>query len=216
MKKMLLFLLLFSCALFFITYSKNESLENSSFLQNKSISDEIPKPLPLQKNITNDTFFPPKSSNKLNESLVIHLIHEKVNQLRKQNNVSTLELDSQLNKIAYLHSFDMSDRKYFSHINPENEDATMRGLKANFNCTKQIGDYLYSGLGENIAESDIFAFDGKSLIWDTEEEFSNRIVVAWINSPPHKENLLDPTYSSEGIGIVIDSDNLAHITEDFC
>lgn len=88
--------------------------------------------------------------------------------------------DETLEITAYLHSKDMSEKNYFSHIS-KNGDSPVQRLK------KQ--KYFYYSFAENI-----FAAQGYT---PTPQE----VVLAWKNSPTHCKNLMNDTVKEMGVGI---------------
>jgi uncharacterized protein YkwD len=92
-----------------------------------------------------------------------------------------LEMDDTLRRIARLHSEDMAERGFFDHVNPDGDDPFDRMSAAGF-----AGAYPW---GENIAAGS-----------PTPED----VVDAWMNSPPHCENILLGDYRVIGIGLYED------------
>ncbi len=101
---------------------------------------------------------------------------------REKRGLHPLLWDSDLRDIARSHSKDMAENDYFAHRNKVGDGATERGIKAGYSCRKP-GTI---GLGENIH----FGL--------TDPEYT---VQSWMDSPGHRENMLDPTYDRVGIGI---------------
>lgn len=100
------------------------------------------------------------------------------NIVRLDNQVRTvpLTLDERLSNIAQKRAIDMATKHYFSHVSPE-------GYRAWY--FMQQDHYSYYHAGENLAlgfQNDQSAFD------------------AWMNSPGHKANILDPNFTKTGIG----------------
>jgi uncharacterized YkwD family protein len=99
-----------------------------------------------------------------------------VNSARAQNNLPALTIDMQLCNVARIKSQDMIDNNYFSHYSPK-YGSPMDMLKAfgiNF-----VQD------GENIA--------GNQNVTSAEN--------ALMNSPEHRQNILNPNYTHIGVGI---------------
>lgn len=98
------------------------------------------------------------------------------NTARAANGVSGLSLNNKLNAAAQASADDMAARNYWSHNTPEGNPpwiwVTAQG-------------YAYQKLGQNLATG--FA-DEQSTI------------DGWMNSPPHRENLLDPAFKEVGFG----------------
>lgn len=98
------------------------------------------------------------------------------NQFRSENGLPPLTLNSQLNAAAQEQSQDMAEQDFFNHI----------GLDGSTPATRaQDQGYSFSFIGENIAAG-----------YQTPEE----VVQGWIDSPGHRENLLNPNYAEIGIG----------------
>lgn len=172
---------------------------------------------------------PAESPNTDNGKPVINIpeleqkIHLLINSERQQNNIPTLMFDSALTSIALSHSQDMANRNYFSHYTPEGADPTARGLSAGYHCHKDLSNGYYTeGLAENIYQNNLYdsyqTLNGVivSHDWNDMNTMASSTVQGWMESPGHRENILDPVYDREGIGVAIASDDKVYITEDFC
>jgi uncharacterized YkwD family protein len=100
------------------------------------------------------------------------------NQERAKNGLPALKVDATLSKMAHEKSRDMSANGYFSHTSPT--------YGSPFDMMKQYG-ITYRYAGENIAMGQ-----------KTPEE----VVNAWMNSPGHRANILNPNYNYIGVGYV--------------
>lgn len=149
-------------------------------------------------------------------------IHDLVNQERINHSLEPLELDEELSEVARLHSVDMGENNYFSHYNSKGEGPTERGLDLGYVCEKTIGNYAYSGLGENIYQNNLYDYvtylDGEVLEygWNTEDEIAETTVQGWMDSESHKTNILEDSYDAGGIGVYIADNDNVYITHDFC
>jgi uncharacterized protein YkwD len=85
--------------------------------------------------------------------------------------------DSALDRAAQLKANDMAARGYFSHVDPSGNAPWM--------WFKKVGYYYWSA-GENLA-----------INFDDAQTLNN----AWMNSPLHKANIVNSSYSRIGIGI---------------
>jgi uncharacterized protein YkwD len=85
--------------------------------------------------------------------------------------------DSALDRAAQLKANDMAAKGYFSHVDPSGNQPWM--------WFKRVG-YYYWGAAENLAIN----FDS-----------AQSVNTAWMNSPSHKANLVNGSYSRMGIGI---------------
>lgn len=100
-----------------------------------------------------------------------------INQARQVKNLSALTLNTSLNSVADLKVNDMLAKNYFDHTSPA-------GISPWY-WFKQIGyNYLYAG--ENLA------------MGFTE---SDAVFQAWMNSPSHRDNILNPNYQEMGLAV---------------
>lgn len=100
-----------------------------------------------------------------------------VNQERQARNLPVLSLNNSLNSVADLKVNDMLARDYFEHTSPA-------GITPWF-WFKKIG-YNYQYAGENLAMG----------FTQTDDVFQ-----AWMNSPLHRDNILNPNYQEMGLAI---------------
>jgi uncharacterized protein YkwD len=95
---------------------------------------------------------------------------------RAKAGLNPLQFNAQLNNAAQSHSQDMALGDYFSHTGSNGSLVSDRALGAG---------YKYSYVGENIAAGQV-----------TPQE----VVEAWMNSPGHKANIMNPYFQEIGIG----------------
>lgn len=101
-----------------------------------------------------------------------------VNQTRQSLGLQTLSENEKLNQAARLKAENMVQNNYFNHTSPT-------GVSPWF-WFKQVG-YNYKYAGENLAVG----------FYESEEVYN-----AWLNSPSHKENILNPNYTEIGTAVV--------------
>ena len=169
-----------------------------------------------------------KEKNPLNEKPEINKkeleiqIHDLTNQYRIQNNLEPLLWDEELSNVARGHSKDMAWRNYFDHQTPEGLSPTDRGKLLDYQCEKLVGDLIYSGIGENIFQNNLYntvwyvAGIPTSYEWNSQNEIVKSTVDGWMDSPGHRENILTDSFDREGIGIEIAEDDKVYITQNFC
>ena len=156
-----------------------------------------------------------------NANSLVNLIHQGINDERRENGLQPLKWDPQLATIAFSHSSDMAERDYFDHVSPEGEDFADRYEENHYSKDTRIGNQVYLG-GENlflnnVVESytydevtgEVFEYRFNSL-----EGLAQSTVEGWMDSPGHRENILTP-FSREGIGIYITDEGEVYITENF-
>jgi uncharacterized protein YkwD len=106
------------------------------------------------------------------------------NQVRQENGIRPVSQLNYLNEAARGHSQEMASLKYFSHTSPT------VGRERPKNRIEQSGGWDLS-IAENIYRA----------AGIPENEIAEDVVDAWMNSPVHRANLLNPKYNSMGIGI---------------
>lgn len=92
---------------------------------------------------------------------------------------SPVTWNSDLEKAAYLHSKDMFENKYFSHISKSGIEPSTRIIAQN---------YFFKSFAENIFSASGFT--------PTSEE----IITQWVKSPTHCINIMTPDFKDMGIG----------------
>ena len=110
-------------------------------------------------------------------------IFEKINELRKKNNIAPLVFDSRLQDAAIKHAADMAQRKYFSHISPDGENVDDRVIREG---------YEWRIVAENIAAG-----------YDNAEDLVN----GWESSPGHFRNILCDSCKNTGIAGYYDNNS---------
>jgi len=101
-----------------------------------------------------------------------------VNEIRVKNGLRSLEYDWQLSRVARIKSQDMKDNRYFSHTSPT--------YGSPFQMMKSFG-ITYRSAGENIAKG---------------YKTPQAVVDGWMNSPGHRANILNSSFTHIGVGYV--------------
>ncbi len=139
-----------------------------------------PSPVAAAANCVNADVIPTTANLDLVRAATLCLI----NQQRALAGLAALSENPALDAAAQAHSDDMVSGNYFDHVAPNGADPLSRVVAAGFATVADVLD-----LGENIAAG------GGSLA--TPEQ----TVTNWMASPPHRANILDPTFKETGIGI---------------
>jgi len=137
------------------------------------------------------------------------------NQERRNNGVRELRGDGKLDEVARSHSLDMAQNNFFSHTNLKGEDPTARAIRMGYNVHKELGAGWYSdGIGENIGKMPTGSVEGVGYVSSDADSIAKAQVNSWMNSPGHKQNILDSKYDTLGVGVAYDG--LYYIsTQDF-
>lgn len=97
---------------------------------------------------------------------------------RQKYNLKTLSENQLLKKAAEKKIEDMFTQQYFDHVSPQ-------GLSPSY-FVESVG-YQYIIIGENLAMGDF--------------KNDQALVEAWMNSPGHRENILNPKFTEIGVAV---------------
>lgn len=117
----------------------------------------------------------PAPTQKLSYEKII----EATNQERIKYGLKPLSEKGTLNSSALFKAYDMDNLQYFEHESPSGKNIS--------DLAEQFG-YEYITIGENLAMGNF--------------ESEAAMVEAWMNSPGHRANILNPKYTQIGIGLV--------------
>ena len=105
---------------------------------------------------------------------------DRINKIRRSYGLGELSIDVELSRVARLKSQDMHDRHYFDHTSPT--------YGTPFEMMSTFG-IRYRTAGENIAMG-----------YRTPQS----VVDGWMNSPGHRANILNASFSKIGMGYLAD------------
>ena len=117
-----------------------------------------------------------------------------VNRLRKAHGLASLDFDEELLEVARAYSRRMAEEKFFSHADPEGRSVRERVNEAGIR---------WRMVGENLAYSN---------------GYINPVAASlrgWMESAPHKRNLLEAGFQQTAIGVWISSNGTVYFTEIF-
>jgi uncharacterized protein YkwD len=110
-------------------------------------------------------------------------ILSQINTIRAQHGLKSLRFIRPLRQAAGLHSEEMGSRGYFAH---ESADGTT--------FWKRVGQY-YGSNGYR------YWSVGENLLWSSGTLTPEAAVSMWMNSPPHRKNLLDRHWRQVGLSV---------------
>ena len=145
-------------------------------------------------------------------------IHELMNEERKSNGLNVFSWNDKIAQAARYHSDDMAARNFYSHDSPEGNDFLWRYHKVGFNCEIDRGNIIYQG-AENIHQNWLassFYSGGVPASYNSQEDLAQTAVSGWMNSPGHRQNILTPYFTQEGIGVGISENGKVYFTQNFC
>ena len=114
-----------------------------------------------------------------------------VNKERAAAGLPALKVNTALANVAEKKAADMRDNNYFSHTSPT--------YGSPFDMMKQFG-ISYTSAGENIAKG---------------QRTPDEVMTGWMNSPGHKANILNSSYTEIGVGYVTDSSGAGYWVQEF-
>ncbi|MGD8189683.1 SafA/ExsA family spore coat assembly protein [Brevibacillus ginsengisoli] len=100
-----------------------------------------------------------------------------VNVERQNRGLSALTINWEVSRVARYKSIDMRDKNYFDHTSPT--------YGTPFTMLQSFG-VSFQAAGENIAAG---------------QPTAQAVMNGWMNSPGHRQNILNPTYSQIGVGM---------------
>lgn len=109
-----------------------------------------------------------------------------LNRERAAHDLRPLKLNTRLNSAAIAHSRDMVRKRYFEHNSPDGRTPFQRMLS-----TRYVPKGASWTLGENIGWGSLSLAQPDAL------------VRAWMKSPGHRANILNPQFREIGIGIAV-------------
>jgi uncharacterized protein YkwD len=119
---------------------------------------------------------------------------EQVNLVRQAHGVFALDFDEELLEVARAYSRRMAEEKFFAHEDPEGRTVRQR--------VDRVG-IKWRMIGENLAYSNGYLSPVAASLH------------GWMESEPHRRNMLDPGYTDTAIGVWISSDGTVYFTEIF-
>jgi len=108
-----------------------------------------------------------------------------INRERVDDGEAPLALDAQLEQAAQGHSDEMVAAGYFEHVGPHGDRPVDRMRAAGYLNGSEVGYEV----AEDIAWGTLWLATPRS------------IVAAWMASPGHRANILDPGFRSTGVGV---------------
>lgn len=148
------------------------------------------------------------------------------NKIRVKKNLPQFSFSPELRNAAWLQAIAMEENDFFSHVNlSEPEIRSLEDRVAYFG-------YDWSSLTENIATEFLLRYvDNDRYTWDEKNgtyrfydedqheitartylEVAEAIVQSWMNSPPHKKQILNKDYTELGCGAAVISNTLNSLT----
>lgn len=186
------------------TTAKKETTNDAKPTENKEIKKQTPTKEATYPEVNNDTTAPeanknnrtvPSNSNNQQAEAPVKTptanVNQSVSEFEKQvvnltnaertkAGLKPLEIYTPLMNVAEAKSADMAKNNYFSHTSPT--------YGSPFDQIKAAG-ISYRAAGENIAQG---------------QKTPQEVVQAWMDSPGHRQNIMNANYTHIGVGFVED------------
>lgn len=123
-----------------------------------------------------------------------------VNEAREEEGLEPLELGGDLTEAAQAHASDMLERGYYAHESPEGDTVQDRYLDAGGGRWQVVAENIARCLGcePPVGEERIEGLHG-----------------GWMDSPPHRENILAPGLSGFGFGVAAGEEGRLYAVQTF-
>lgn len=128
------------------------------------------------------------------ESLVGDLLRE-ANSARRRHGARALVMDPAMTRVAERYARELARRGEVEHLSPTPGLRTFRERIASEGVRARVG-------GENLAR-----------LTASERLLGERTVRAWLESPGHRVNLLDPIFARTGIGVWLGADGIWYVVQ---
>ncbi|MBD2775220.1 CAP domain-containing protein [Iningainema tapete] len=128
-------------------------------------STQTPKPIPRQTSTTNN---------------IEAAVRQRINQVRQQNGLTTLQNNEKLARVARNYSRQMAEKNFFSHTGADGSTLPQR-VRAGGISYWVVGENLFTST--NIPQPVPAAVEG------------------WMKSKGHRENILRPGWKETGVGV---------------
>ncbi len=122
-------------------------------------------------------------------------IYNLINDERQKKGLRDLYWDNNIAELARSYSKKMAKESFFSHYDGEGNTVVDRAKNSNIKNWNRIGENLFFCEGYN--DFDLLAVRG------------------WMNSPEHRQNILDRQFTTTGIGIAQAKSGQIYITQVF-
>jgi uncharacterized protein YkwD len=114
------------------------------------------------------------------------LVLEMTNQARRAKGLPPFIQDAELTQVARAFSDDMLVRRFFDHTTPDGVSFDARLADRYRHRVRLMGENIWYASGYNVAKI---------------QQVAQEIVDDWMNSPGHRDNILDPRFTHLGVGV---------------
>jgi len=173
------------------------------------------------------------STQHFDDTLLSECLLYYTNRVRHKYGLAACRVDQRLSKAAQAHSHEMAQRERLSHSSPVEANSTLQKR------LEKAGMHLAgTTFGENLGVDYILAIakiyfyqeevngtiryynakTRKRIVPQTYSQFASAMVQSWLDSPRHRDNLLNKAYTGIGFGAVVGTFNsleAIYVTQNF-
>ena len=139
------------------------------------------------------------------QQIIAQKILEKTNAIRTSRGLSELTQNDDMDQLAQLHSDNMVEHNFYSHVDHQGKSPSQRADDLNFEWRR---------IAENIAQVPWHENVLKCGNTRSAESISECVVEGWRNSPGHYANMIGE-FDQLGVGVAFTNDSIAYFTQVF-
>ena len=139
------------------------------------------------------------------QQIITQNIFEKTNAIRTSRGLSELSQNDDMDQLAQLHSDNMVEHNFYSHVDHQGKSPSQRADDLNFGWRR---------IAENIAQVPWHENVLKCGNTRSAESISECVVEGWRNSPGHYANMIGE-FDQLGVGVAFTNDSIAYFTQVF-
>ena len=136
---------------------------------------------------------------EVNGKALEHAIYQEVNNRREAAGLEPFVHSERVRLIARLHSYDMAERDFFDHTNPDGQGSLERHKE--FNGCENTNENIFKW-------SRITTYNNTKIAEET--------VDWWSDSEGHNTSMLTPYDKVTGVGVHVTEDGDLYVTQNFC
>lgn len=152
------------------------------------------------------------SAEPINESKLTEMTYDKLNNERSNIDIHRLEKREDIEEVSVYKTNRMISEDYISHQAPDGESVRDRFEKFDVDC-QIVGENLAKTYYNSNVDS---SYSDDTIRYESMDELSTGVTNQFMNSPSHKDNLLDNNWEYHGISIQITTDDVVYVTHKFC
>ena len=152
----------------------------------------------------------PAIGEKWDREVAVQAAYERTDAARETEGWTALPSSDALEAVAQEFAERMVAEDFFAHEAPDGSTVEDRYRRSGISCDRS---------GEVLAQTywlHEFERDGETIVYNEPAELGTGVVEGWLDSPPHRELVLNPEFVRQGIGMAKTTDNVVYAVQNFC